>query len=139
MAKKKISVLMLSWEYPPNVVGGLGAHVAALAPALVRAGVDVNVVTPRWKGGALQERLLPSPRSPGAKSPIRKHRLSQSVYRIDPAVGGLGNYFADVQQTNLNLSEQAQALYERLGGFDLIHAHDWLVAFAAGSLKRCSR
>jgi glycosyltransferase involved in cell wall biosynthesis len=34
------------------------------------------------------------------------------------------------------LGEQAQALYDRVGGFDLIHAHDWLVAFAATSLKR---
>ena len=27
-------VLMLSWEYPPHIVGGLGKHVAELAPAL---------------------------------------------------------------------------------------------------------
>ncbi len=38
-ASKKLRVLMLTWEYPPYIVGGLGAHVGALAPALVRAGV----------------------------------------------------------------------------------------------------
>ena len=27
-------VLMLSWEWPPNMVGGLGKHVAELLPAL---------------------------------------------------------------------------------------------------------
>ena len=27
-------VLMFSWEFPPHVVGGLGKHVAELAPAL---------------------------------------------------------------------------------------------------------
>ena len=39
------------------------------------------------------------------------------------------------QQTNLNLEEAAYKLCaaER---FDVIHAHDWLVSFAADSLKR---
>jgi glycosyltransferase involved in cell wall biosynthesis len=129
MPKKKLRVLMLSWEYPPYVVGGLGAHVAALAPALARAGVQVHVVTPRWKGGELRESLVAGAR--GAR-----RALPPSVWRVEPPVMGLGNFFADAQQTNLNLGEQAQALYDRVGGFDLIHAHDWLVAFAATSLKR---
>ena len=129
MPKKKLQVLMLSWEYPPHVVGGLGAHVAALAPALVRAGVQVQVVTPRWKGGADQEPIV------SAKSRARK-TPPPSVYRINPPVLRMGNFYADAQQTNLNLEEQAQKLYAQVGEFDLIHAHDWLVAFAAASLKR---
>jgi glycosyltransferase involved in cell wall biosynthesis len=110
---------MLSWEYPPHVVGGLGAHVAALVPALARAGVEVHVITPRWRGGDAIEKM------PGA-----------TIYRIDPPFTGMGNFFVDAQQTNLNLEEAAQTLWDKLGGFDLIHAHDWLVAFAAASLKR---
>lgn len=129
MPKKKLRVLMLSWEYPPHVVGGLGAHVAALAPALVRAGVQVQVVTPRWKGGEEQEPLVVT-KSRARKTP------SPSVYRINPPVMRMGNFFADAQQTNLNLEEQALKVYDHNGGFDLIHAHDWLVAFAATSLKR---
>lgn len=129
MPKKKLRVLMLSWEYPPHVVGGLGAHVAALAPALVRAGVHVHVVTPRWKGGAEQEPIV------AAKTRARK-TPPPSVYRVNPPVLRMGNFYADAQQTNLNLEEQAQKLYDQLGGFDLIHAHDWLVAFAGASLKR---
>ncbi|MGW1062691.1 glycogen/starch synthase, partial [Micromonospora rubida] len=31
-------VLMLSWEYPPVLVGGLGRHVHALSVALATAG-----------------------------------------------------------------------------------------------------
>ena len=120
---------MLSWEYPPHVIGGLGAHVAALAPALVRAGVQVHVVTPRWKGGAEHEPII------AAKTYARK-TLPPSVSRINPPVLRMGNFYADAQQTNLNLEEQAQKLYTQVGGFDLIHAHDWLVAFAAASLKR---
>ncbi len=62
-----------------------------------------------------------------------------NVYRVDTPVARLGNFFADVQQTNLNLSERSVELYRGLGGFDLIHAHDWLVAFAAAALKRMNK
>ncbi|MEV4389391.1 glycogen/starch synthase, partial [Micromonospora sp. NPDC049580] len=34
-------ILMLSWEYPPVLVGGLGRHVHALSVALAAAGHDV--------------------------------------------------------------------------------------------------
>jgi len=119
---------MLSWEYPPHIVGGLGAHVAALAPALARAGVEVHVVTPRWKGGESQETI--------ERKETRGRASASTVYRVDPPVAGLANFFADVQQTNLNLEEQGHALCDRMGGFHLIHAHDWLVAWAAASLKR---
>ncbi|NIP28563.1 MAG: glycosyltransferase family 4 protein, partial [Phycisphaerae bacterium] len=42
----KSKILMLSWEFPPYVDGGLGRHVAELAPALAEQGVTVHVLTP---------------------------------------------------------------------------------------------
>ncbi|MHB8620904.1 MAG: glycogen/starch synthase, partial [Chloroflexota bacterium] len=50
-----MNVLMLSGEYPPHLVGGLGAHVAQLAPVLARKGAAVHLVTPRLAGGAEEE------------------------------------------------------------------------------------
>lgn len=139
-------ILMLSWEYPPHVAGGLGAHVAALAPALARAGVRVHLVAPRWAGGELQETIVgQKPRAThshkSSAAPLRawKRKLqpsSATVHRIDPPVATMGNFYADALQTNLNLEEQAQVLFDHYGGFDLIHAHDWLVGSAAASLKR---
>lgn len=135
-------ILILSWEYPPHIVGGLGAHVAALVPALVRAGVEVQVVTPRWKGGAPLELVTGGkvPKNPSRAKPRTTKRRTQAaasaICRVDPPVATMGNFYADAQQTNLNLEEQAHALFQQCGGFDLIHAHDWLVAFAAASLKR---
>ena len=38
-------VLILSWEYPPVIEGGLARHVRKLAEALVRQGVSVDVLT----------------------------------------------------------------------------------------------
>ncbi|MBC7223551.1 MAG: glycosyltransferase family 4 protein [Anaerolineae bacterium] len=113
-------VLMLSWEYPPHVVGGLGKHVADLVPALGRQGVEVHLLTPRWAGGPPEEPLEAGGR----------------VYRLDPPPDTQGeDIHTTAWKTNLALEEKAHALWEALGGFDLIHVHDWLVAFAGGALK----
>lgn len=112
-------ILMLSWEYPPNLDGGLGAHVTALVPALAEQGVDLTLITPRFNGGAPFERI----------------HDNAVVYRVDPPVTKLVNLFPDAQQTNLNLEQVAHSLWARDAGFDLIHAHDWLVSFAAKALK----
>ena len=38
-------ILILSWEYPPIVEGGLARHVRKLSEGLVRRGVAVHVLT----------------------------------------------------------------------------------------------
>ena len=38
-------ILLLSWEYPPIVEGGLARHVRKLSEALVALGTDVHVLT----------------------------------------------------------------------------------------------
>ncbi|TAH52799.1 MAG: glycosyltransferase family 1 protein [Chloroflexota bacterium] len=110
---------MLSWEFPPNMTGGLGAHVAELAPTLAAQGVDLTLLTPRWKGGAPTERV----------------HENAMVYRVDTPVETPSNYYADAQQMNLILGAFAEELWTREDGYDLVHAHDWLVSFAAQSLK----
>ncbi len=50
-------VLMLSWEYPPVLVGGLGRHVHALSVALAAAGHQVTVVTRHAEGAPLEEHV----------------------------------------------------------------------------------
>jgi glycosyltransferase involved in cell wall biosynthesis len=108
-------VLQLSWEFPPHVVGGMGRHVAELAPALAGAGLRVSVVTPQLRGGPADETL------PGG---VRVHRVPLTQ---DPGA----DYPVYVAQASRDL-ERAAA---ELGPFDLIHAHDWLTAEAAGRLK----
>ena len=51
-------VLILSWEYPPVIEGGLARHVRKLAEALVRQGVSVDVLT-RGVGATSEEQTYP--------------------------------------------------------------------------------
>jgi glycogen(starch) synthase len=112
-------ILMFSWEYPPHVVGGLGKHAAELVPPLGNlAGLDLHLVAPRWSGGESREQVG------GA-----------TVHRVDPPITE-GDFYTGAWQTNLRLEEYAQRLWEEDGPFDLIHVHDWLVAFAGAALKR---
>src|ERR1700722_16819234 len=65
-------VLVLSWEYPPVIEGGLARHVRKLAEGLVRAGVEVDVLTrgstdapspgtPRFRPGGVDVHRVPEP------------------------------------------------------------------------------
>ena len=38
-------VLILSWEYPPLIEGGLARHVRKLSEGLIEHGVEVHVLT----------------------------------------------------------------------------------------------
>ncbi|HEX2910185.1 MAG TPA: glycosyltransferase family 4 protein [Chloroflexia bacterium] len=118
-------VLMLSWEYPPHKIGGLGKHVTELVPALADQGVEVHVITPRIMGGEeyTYEKSL-------------NGSGSISVYRVDPPAVDAGDFFASAWQRNLRLYEEACAVIEKYGPFNLLHVHDWLVAFAGEQLKR---
>jgi glycosyltransferase involved in cell wall biosynthesis len=117
--RRIMRILIFSWEYPPHVVGGLGKHVAELLPPLGSLpGVEVHLVTPRWAGGASLEQVGPA-----------------TVHRVDPPIVE-GDFYTGVWQTNLRLEEYAQRVWRETGPFDLIHVHDWLVAFVGTAFKR---
>ena len=109
---------MLSWEYPPNVVGGLGAHVAQLAPVLARKGVRVHLVTPGLRGG-----------------PEEEEAGNLHVSRVDGHPAG-SDFLAQTSTINAFLYGRAAAVVATQEGPWLVHAHDWLVADAARRLKR---
>lgn len=115
----KSKVLMLTWEFPPHLIGGLGNHVSELVPALTAAGITVYIVTPRLNGGAAYE--------------IVNDRLH--VLRVDlPASSdSLVTTVADAAPALVAAAEHVRGLAGRI---DLVHAHDWLVAPAALELKQ---
>lgn len=113
-------ILMLTWEYPPHIIGGLGKHVADLAPVLAAAGVNVFVLTPWMRGGATSETVAPG----------------VQIFRVPPPYTNGQGFSMLVERTNLELEQAAITIGEQVGGFDLIHNHDWLTAKAAIMLKQ---
>ncbi|MDY7221938.1 1,4-alpha-glucan branching protein domain-containing protein [Halalkalibacterium halodurans] len=111
------SILMLSWEYPPHVVGGLSRHVDALSQALAKKGHEIHVVTAAMDGAPEYKK----------NGDVHIHRVSGLQPEREP--------FLDwVASLNLAMFEHVKKLY-RFRPFDIIHAHDWLVSGAALALK----
>jgi glycosyltransferase involved in cell wall biosynthesis len=110
---------MLTWEYPPHIVGGMGRHVTELVAGLAGRGFEICVVTPQLRGGRASETT---------RSGIRVRRVPA------PHMEEYG-YVSFVRQTNLELEYAARDLMNELGEIALIHAHDWLTAYAAVALK----
>jgi glycogen(starch) synthase len=125
-----VRVLMLSWEYPPNITGGLGTHVAELSAALARAGVEAHVITPQPPGLLTVQN--------GSTEADSSHREvteeGVTVYRV-PLVAANENIYAQARKTNQVMEARARDLLNSDQPFDLIHAHDWLVVSAAQALK----
>src|SRR5579875_2134347 len=116
-------VLVLCWEYPPVIAGGLARHVEGLSRALSAEGVEVHVLT---RGQAHGEDSGTSRRG------VRVHRLAlpEPPARIEPFIDW-------VAVMNERLAAAGAALAEDWG-FDLVHSHDWLVADAARALVRAA-
>jgi len=116
-----LRILLLSWEYPPHVVGGLGKHVADLVPVLAAQGMEVHIVTPELRGGAVEEVICPG---------ATVHRVPLPTTMVEGQ-----SIVAFSQASNTSLERRARELHFLLGGFHLIHGHDWLVAYSSVALK----
>lgn len=114
-------ILLLSWEHPPRVVGGLGRHVGALTRTLAAAGHDVHVVT----------RGHPD-------APNEEYRDGVHVVRVGEAPPVIPFDAQNLVPWVLAFNNGLQAAAHRVlreHEVDVIHAHDWLVAYAAAGLK----
>src|SRR3954447_17568760 len=113
-------ILMLSWEYPPVVEGGLARHVGKLAEALAAHRETVHVLTRGHHGEPPGE----------VRAGVRVHRVAQATTPRD-----LDAFLAWVDALNARMARAGAALGGR-GDFDVVHGHDWLVAPAAATLAR---
>jgi glycogen(starch) synthase len=113
-------VLLISWEYPPVIEGGLARHVRKLAEHLVGEGVEVHVLT---RGGG--------------HLPVEEDRHGVIVHRVrEPAFPkDVGAFVRWVDEMNADMYALGEELCERTE-FALVHSHDWLVAAAAQRLAR---
>jgi glycogen synthase len=113
-------VLLISWEYPPVIEGGLGRHVRKLSEHLTRQRVQVHVLT---RGGG--------------HLPVEEERHGVYVHRVQepPFPQDVTAFVRWVDEMNADMRELGIELCDRFG-FDLVHSHDWLVAGAAESVAR---
>jgi glycosyltransferase involved in cell wall biosynthesis len=124
-------VIMLAWEYPPNVVGGLARHVYDLSHALAASGVKVDVITGDYPD-----------------APPEELDGNLNVYRVN--VPPSNDFVHWVQNLNAEMGKKAAELLEPKKPCrtkkkspaktvprepTVIHAHDWLSQFAGKALK----
>ena len=126
-----MKVLMVSWEYPPVVIGGLGRHVHHLSTALAAAGHEVVVLSRRPSG------TDPSthPSSDEMNEDVRVVAAAQDPHEFtfgkDMMAWTLAMGHAMVR-TGLSLKKKRSGRPWRP---DVVHAHDWLVAHPAVALS----
>jgi len=113
-----VRVMMISWEYPPRVVGGLARHVQELARAMAES-AEVHVVTCAVEGSGSVER----------DRGVWVHRASP----IGPLVD---DFMSWAMQLSHALLACGCTVAVRGGPFDIVHAHDWTAALAGAGLKR---
>ncbi|MGH2992571.1 MAG: glycosyltransferase family 4 protein [Solirubrobacterales bacterium] len=112
--------LILSWEYPPLIEGGLARHVRKLSESLAELGTEVHVLT---RGG---EESPPEELVAG----VAIHRVREPTRPRE-----LGEFVAWVERMNADMLAAGVELGDRYD-FDLVHGHDWLVAAACDHLAK---
>src|SRR5262249_3426550 len=111
-------ILILSWEYPPLIEGGLARVVRKQAEGLVELGAEVHVLT---RGGE--------------ESPAEEVVAGVHVHRVREPTrpAELNEFVAWVERMNSDMLAAGVELGDRLD-FEIVHGHDWLVANACGHL-----
>lgn len=111
-----MKILVLAWEFPPRIVGGIARHVAELYPEIVKLGHEIHLITVEF-----------------GSTPKYEIVEGIHIYRCPVAPGD--DFFHWVVNMNNSMGIMGSRLFNRHSDFDLIHAHDWLVGDAAIALK----
>ena len=113
-------VLILTWEFPPKIVGELALYVSRVAAQLVRKNVDVHVVTHDDSRTGLDQR------HDGLKvfrvaNPVKTH-ISVLTWDLTLA--------AEFERVSSDI------IYSTARAVSLIDAHEWLCVIPATTLKK---
>jgi len=100
---------MLTWEFPPRIVGGIARHCLGLSKALAKNNHEVHVVTLEFPGAPAFEDI----------EGVKVHRV-----RIEL---GHPNFITWTFIFN-HFMEKLVAVLNRNFEFNVIHIHDWLTA-----------
>src|SRR5215213_6354811 len=113
-------VLILSWEYPPLIEGGLARHVRKLAENMAAQGLDVHVLARGREEDPAEEE----------KGGVLVHRVREPERPRD-----LSEFVAWIEHMNSDMLAAGVEVGDRYD-FDVVHGHDWLVASAGDHLAK---
>ncbi|MFC9787894.1 glycosyltransferase family 4 protein [Rhodococcus sp. NPDC127528] len=125
-----MKVLIVSWEYPPVVVGGLGRHVHHLATELAAAGHEVVVLSRRPTGTDASTHPTITHVAEGVLVVAVAEDPAHFVFGEDMLAWTLAMGHAMVR-AGVGLAKPGLGEGWRP---DVVHAHDWLVAHPAIAL-----
>jgi len=143
----KIRTLMLGWEFPPYISGGLGTACYGLTRAMGRLGMEVTFLLPRMgpvrtagnpemtlESGFPHVRLRAVPSSLVAYgrrgNPQSAQRATTGAAVLEEAPGDLAPYGPNICEEVQRYAMRVMKIAES-EEFDVIHAHDWMT-FPAG-------
>ena len=112
--------LILSWEYPPLIEGGLARHVRKLAECLAAQDVEVHVLARGLEESPAEEEV----------EGVVLHRVREPERPRD-----LGEFVAWIEHMNADMLAAGVEVGDR-HSFDVVHGHDWLVASAGDHLAK---
>ncbi|MFL5867784.1 MAG: glycosyltransferase family 4 protein [Thermoleophilaceae bacterium] len=112
--------LILSWEYPPLIEGGLARHVRKLAENLAAQDVEVHVLARGREESPAEEEV----------EGVLVHRVREPERPRD-----LSEFVAWIEHMNADMLAVGVEVGDR-HDFDLVHGHDWLVASAGDHLAK---
>ena len=114
-------ILHLTWEFPPNRIGGLAEHVYSLSLALASKDNEVHVITPAY-GDMKEYEVIDN---------IHVHRF----YAENIPAEDFPSWVSQINTLFVNKAIDIMRDKE----FDIIHGHDWIVANASIILKHLYR
>lgn len=115
----KMHVLMLSSQYPPEEIAGLGMHVYGLATALSKKGHHISILTNNSSDSSEYEKIN-----------------NISIYRVKTYPIEDTTWVNQVMQFNLAMIQRALQVILEINDIDLIHNHNWLTVIAANNLSK---
>src|SRR6266436_2199631 len=118
-----LNILIITSEYPPEIVGGLGTHVYELAEGLGRLGCEVTVLAPSQFARAMV-----------AESNVAVHFFNRTSTTPGAFSSGKMQWFIDLNKNCVLYA--SQLLKKQIQRPDIIHCHDWQGFPAAHQLGR---
>jgi len=115
-----LRIVIITWEFPPRVIGDVAYHIDRIAQTLVHNGIDVFVVTYHNQLHGLE---------------IRKDGVN--VYRVKNPVESQFNILTWDLTLASELEKAVSDIYYSTGKtIDLIDAHEWLSVVPSTVLNR---